>query len=104
MVLPQKLIVLIDVGVYLEKAVPAHKHKKSAKSLRESSGSTIGASVSSLNTLFPGHETRQIRVEYDGGTPWKKLETPSSVSSPSQGHHVRSLFNDGFDIPEGVIS
>lgn len=78
---------LLDADIHLEKEM--QHEQRSVVSLRESSGSSIGASASSLRTQFPDHEAKYRRVEYDGATPWTEHEAPPTDSSPSQAHHVR---------------
>ena len=77
---------LLDAGVHLKKAMPAHKHIQPAISTRESSGSSPGVSEFPTKPQFSNHKSR---VEYDGAAPLREHEAPSTDSSPSQGRHVR---------------
>ena len=84
------MIMLLDAGVHLKKAVTVHKHIQPAISLRESSGSSPGVSEFPSRPQFSNHKAgHNIRVEYDGATPWTEHEAPSTDSSLSHGRHVR---------------
>ena len=82
---------LFDAGIDLKKAIPAQKHILPKTSVQESSGSSPGVSEFLSKTQFTHHQARRGRVECDGATPWTEHEAPSTDSSPSQRHHVRSL-------------